>query len=364
MTTGLLYLFAFILVLSLVVIVHEGGHFFVARLCGVRVEEFSLGFGRELWGWNDSKGTRWKVCLLPLGGYVKMLGDMDAASAKSSDKNVPAKLRPFTFMAQKLWKRAAIIFAGPATNYVFAIILLTLILFFSGKGVLPAIISDVEDESVAEEIGILVGDRILSINGKEVHDFSDLQRSVRLTDFEQDLVLVLDRDGEIITVQGHPRYEDDSTYPRLGVRASYENMEETDVSLLEAFQLATQQVVDMTVDTLRYLGQVLFHHRPPKDMRGPLGIAEAAGDAFQGGLVILLIFVANISVAVGLMNILPIPVLDGGHLAFYLLEAIRRKPLTEKIQNAALWVGFSILMGLVGYTFFLDIPRIIQRIFE
>ena len=364
MTTGLLYLFAFVLVLSLVVIVHEGGHFLVARLCGVRVEEFSLGFGKELWGRVDRHGTRWKVCMLPLGGYVKMLGDTDAASAKSSAEHVPAKLRPYTFAVQKLWKRAAIIFAGPATNYIFAVLVLAAVLFLTGQGIMPAIISEVEDDSVAEKIGILAGDRILRVNDQEVEDFSDLQRAIRLTNFEQELVITLDRDGEELTVRGIPQYEDeDSSYPRLGVRSSFDNMEEKDVGFFESFALAIEQVSNMTADTLRYLGQVLFHHRAPKDMRGPLGIAEAAGDAFQGGILVLILFTVNISVAVGLMNLLPIPLLDGGHLAFYLFEALFRKPLPEKVQTAALWVGFSILIGMLGYTFILDIPRIAQRIF-
>ena len=363
MVTGLLYLLAFVVVLSLVVIVHEGGHFLVARLCGVRVEEFSLGFGKELWGRVDRHGTRWKVCLWPLGGYVKMLGDMDAASAKSSTDHVPAKLRPYTFMAQKLWKRAAIIFAGPATNYIFAVLVLALVLFFTGQGILSAVVSDVEDDSVAEKIGILAGDKILKINDQDVNEFSDVQRAIRLTSFEQELVIVLDRDGEELTVRGIPEYVEDSTYPRLGIRSSFDNMEERDVGFFEAFALATDQVANMTADTLRYLGQVLFHHRAPKDMRGPLGIAEAAGDAFQGGFLVLILFTANISVAIGLMNLLPIPLLDGGHLAFYLVEALFRKPLPEKVQTAALWVGFSILIGMLGYTMILDIPRITQRIF-
>lgn len=356
------YIFAFVFVLSFVVIVHEGGHFFVARCCGVRVEEFSLGFGKELFGWNDKKGTRWKICLLPLGGYVKMLGDMDAASAKSSTEHVPDELKPYTFLAQKLWKRALIIFAGPATNYVFAVLILGTVLFCSGKGVLPAIISEVEEGSVAEEIGLLAGDKILSVNGKAVEDFSDIQRAIRLTDFGKDIILTFEREGQVLSATGRPKYMDGYDYPRLGVRTSHTYMEEQDVGFFEAYGLAVKQAYTMTADTLNYIGQVLFHHRSPKEMRGPLGIAEASGDAFLDGIVVLLVFIANISVAVGLMNLLPIPLLDGGHLALYAIEAVRRKPLTEKVQNAVMWVGFSILMGLVGYTFFLDIPRIMQRI--
>ena len=364
MMTACFYLFAFVLVLSFVVVVHEGGHFFVARRCGVRVEEFSLGFGKELWGRTDKKGTRWKICLVPLGGYVKMLGDMDAASAKSSSDNVPKELRPFTFMAQKLWKRAAIIFAGPATNYLFSIVVLGFTLYFSGMGMLPAIISEVEEGSVAEEIGMMEGDKIIQINGKEIKDFSDVQRIIRVTDFGKELKMKIDRDGEILELTGTPKYMEGFDYPRIGVRSSFKNMEIQDVGFFEAFAISTKQAWDVTWDTLYYLGQIAIHGRPPREMRGPLGIAEASGDAFLDGPMVLLIFIANISLAVGLMNLLPIPLLDGGHLALYLLEAIRGKALSEKAQNRLMWVGFSILMGLVGYTFFLDIPRIIQRIVE
>ena len=358
------YLFAFVLVLSFVVIVHEGGHFFVARRCGVQVEEFSLGFGKELWGRTDKKGTRWKICLVPLGGYVKMLGDMDAAGAKSSANNVPKKLRPYTFMAQKLWKRALIIFAGPATNYIFAILVLGFVLYFSGMGILPAIISEVEEGSMAEEIGMMAGDKIVEINGQEIKDFTDIQRMVRLTNYGRELNMRIDRDGEILELKGTPKYIEGYDYPRIGVRTSHKYMETQDVGFFEAFALSAKQAFDVTWDTLYYLGQIIVNHRPPREMRGPLGIAEASGDAFLDGPIILLIFIANISIAVGLMNLLPIPLLDGGHLALYLLEAIRRKPLSEKVQNRVMWVGFSILMGLVGYTFFLDIPRIIQRMVE
>ncbi|MDY6407802.1 MAG: M50 family metallopeptidase [Pseudomonadota bacterium] len=362
------YIFAFVLVLSLVVIVHEGGHFMVARWCGVRVEEFSLGFGKELWGRTDKKGTRWKICLIPLGGYVKMLGDMDAASAKSSADKVPAKLRPYTFMAQKLWKRAAIIFAGPATNYIFSIITLGFIIYFSGVTIMPAIITEVEKGSVAEEIGMLAGDRIAKINGQDIEDFSDVQRIIRVTEFGKELIIQVDRNGEFLEMKGTPRYMEKGDHPRLGVRTSgfeiKDKIQTKEVGFFEAFAVSANQAWVMTRDTLIYLWQVMIEHRPPREMRGPLGIAEASGDAFQGGILSLLIFVAQISVAVGFMNLLPIPLLDGGHLALYLVEAVRRKPLTERVQNVVMWIGFSMLMGLVGYTFLLDIPRIIQRMLE
>ncbi len=363
MMMPLAYVFGFIFVLSLVVIVHEGGHFCAARWCGVRVTDFSLGFGRELWGRTDKKGTRWKVCALPLGGYVKMLGDEDAAGAKSSADTVPPDMRPFTFMAQKLWKRAIIIFAGPAMNYVFAVFVLTGVLFFAGTSEWAPIVDKVLDDSAAQEVGLQPGDRIVNINGQDIKTFPEVQRIVRVTEFGKSLQIRFERNGQLMEVTAMPHYMDGYDYPMLGYSVRREFSEPQDVGLIEAFQRSVKDVCMMTTDSLTYLWQVLTQHRPAKEMRGPLGIAEASGDAMRGGFLSLIVFIANISVAIGLMNLLPIPLLDGGHLTLYAIEAVCRRPLTEKLQNALMWVGFSILMGIVGYTFFLDIPRLVQRIF-
>lgn len=363
MITTLLYLFAFIFVLSLVVIVHEGGHFIMARLCGVSVVEFSLGFGKELFGWTDKKGTRWKVCALPFGGYVKMLGDEDAASAKSGTKEVAPELRPYTFMAQKLWKRAAIIFAGPAMNYVFAVFVLTGVLWSVGQVIIPAVVGSVEEGSAAAEAGLLAGDEIIQVNGKKVVEFSDIQRMVQLSDKDDVFNMRIRRDGAEVDVVVHPKYDSESERPRIGVISSMEAVTiDDDVGLGKAFVLSVQNVSQMTVDTVKYLKQVIMRERSGKDMRGPIGIAEASGDALRGGLLSLIVFIAQISVAIGFMNLLPIPLLDGGHLFFYAIEAVRRKPLPDKAQNVFLWAGLSFLMALLAYTLFLDIPRVWMRI--
>ena len=364
MLLPLVYLFGFVFVLSLVVIVHEGGHFCVARWCGVHVTEFSLGFGKELWGRNDKKGTRWKICAVPLGGYVKMLGDEDAASSKSSTDNVPKELRHKTFMAQKLWKRASIIFAGPATNYLFAFIVLVCMIFFFGIGQVEPVVGEVIPDSAAEEVGILKDDRILSINGENISEFSDLQRQVRILKFGEPLNLEIQRGDEILNFKVQPKYEEGFDAPLVGVRASQDYYTiRDDIGFWESVSLASQQIGMVTKDTLIYLGQIIRHGRLPKEMRGPLGIAEASGDALLSGILPLIVFIANISLAVGLMNLLPIPLLDGGHLFLYGIEAIIRRPLPTILQNGLMWFGFIVLMGLVGYTFFLDIPRLVQRIF-
>ncbi len=359
----LLYLFAFVFVLSLVVIVHEGGHFIMARLCGVSVVEFSLGFGKELLGWTDKKGTRWKVCALPFGGYVKMLGDEDAASAKSDVKEIAPELRPYTFMAQKLWKRAAIIFAGPAMNYVFAVLVLSGVLWIVGQVIIPPVIGSVEEGSAAAEAGLMAGDEIVQVNGKNVVEFVDVQRIVLLSGKEDTFNMRIRRNGTDFDVVVKPHYNPETESPRLGVTSSMETITINDnIGLGRSIVLAIQNVAEMTTDTVRYLGQVIMRERSGKDMRGPIGIAEASGDALRGGWLSLIVFIAQISVAIGFMNLLPIPLLDGGHLFFYAIEAIRRKPLPDKAQNVFLWMGLSFLMALLAYTLFLDIPRIWMRI--
>lgn len=360
-----LYLFSFVFVLSTVVVVHEWGHFIVARLCGIKVTHFSLGFGRVLWKRTDKKGTQWQVCLWPLGGYVKMLGDEDAASAKTDVAKVPESERKYMFLSQPLYKRAAVIFAGPAMNYVFAILLFTGILFFVGRGVIPPVIGDFSEDSPSQAAGMQVGDRIVDINGHPISEWTDIQRVIRILEFEKNITVQVERDGENLSFTLQPiYYPGTDNLPKMGIKSNPElTIIEKEIGLTEAFTQSVKSVGMITKDTLIYLGQILLGKRDADSMRGPLGIAEMSGDAFKGGLEVIILFIANISVAVGFMNLLPIPLLDGGHLFFYAIEAITRRPLSERIQNTLLWVGMSILIGLLMYTMFLDVPRIFERIF-
>jgi len=361
---ALVYLFAFVLVLSLVVIVHEGGHFLVARACGVKVVEFSLGFGKELWGKKDKYGTRWKVCLVPLGGYVKMLGDADAASTKKSAERIAPEDKNKTFLSKKLWQRALIIFAGPGTNYLLAFVLLTGLFWGIGTlQVMPKVGTVVED-SVAQKMGIQVGDVIESINDHEITSFNDIKRVLILTEYGKDLTLKVNRSGEILTLTT-PALADKEGGIVLGITADMGQIETNEnLTFIQSVSESANVLWETTTDTLSYLGQIITGHRVPKDLRGPLGIAEASGDAFLGGWIVLISFIAHISIAIGLMNLLPIPVLDGGHLFFYAVEAICRRPISEKVQSICVWIGFGLLMLIFVYSLFLDVPRIFQRIVE
>lgn len=361
--TMLFYLLSFVVVLSIVVIVHEGGHFWMARLCGIQVVAFSVGFGKKLWSHTDKKGTEWKLCAIPLGGYVQMLGDEDAASMKKSDAGLSEEEKKHTFMAQPLWKRALVIFAGPFMNYFFAVVLLTVIFATVGYIRIPPVVDKVIPGSIAAEAGIEPNDEILTVNGKKVQDFTALKRMIMVSNYGQTLSLAVKRNDEVLTFSVLPRpLEGKSETPMLGVMAkpnadlTYERY-----NPIVGFGVSVEMVYEMTVDTLIYLKQVIMGQRSADDMRGPVGIAEASGDAAKAGFFALILFLIQVSVGIGFVNLLPVPLLDGGHLAMYAYEGIVRKPLNEAVQNALLKVGLVLLLGLFAFTMFKDVPRVIER---
>lgn len=362
--TMIIYLLAFIFVLSIVVIVHEGGHFVMARLCGVKVTVFSVGFGKKLWSRMDKKGTEWRLCALPLGGYVQMLGDEDAASMKKSDSGLSEEEKNYTFMAQPLYKRALIIFAGPFMNYLFAIVGLALVYMTIGQMHLTTEVGEVIPGSMAEEAGILPGDVIVEINGQKVEDFSDLKRKVVISNFGEVLTVVAERGTERVSfhILPKPVEGEENGVPLLGVRTRpFAEMKKERYNPVVAVGKAVETVYVMTIDTTVYLWQVITGQRSADDMRGPVGIAEASGDAAKAGMLAMFLFLIQVSVGIGFVNLLPIPLLDGGHLAMYAYEAVVRRPMSEALQNALLKVGVVLLLFLFAFTLFKDVPRVAQR---
>ncbi|MBR1778792.1 MAG: RIP metalloprotease RseP [Alphaproteobacteria bacterium] len=358
---AILYPLSFLVVLSLVVIVHEFGHFWAARLCGVKVEEFSLGFGRVLWSRQDKKGTTWKVCQIPMGGYVKMFGDADASSAKADEtaKEFTEEEKKVSFPHQSLLKKAFISVAGPAMNYIFAIVLLTVFLSIFGIIVVPPVISEVSKGSAAEIAGLQKDDRFVMINGNPIHEFSDVQRFVQLDSTLEIMVL---RNGEKVPLTAHLTSETGGAI--LGVQAVMTREYFKTVSVPEAFVESVKEAWKITSDTLVILKRIVMRQRSADDMRGPLGIAEASGDAARGGAVSFVLFIIQVSIGIGLVNLLPIPILDGGHLLFYAIEAVIRRPINEKAQNMALNIGLALLLCLLIVTSWNDIVRIFVRLFR
>jgi len=355
----LLTLFAFFIVIGVLVFVHEMGHYLVGRWCGVKVETFAIGFGKEIAGWTDKRGTRWKLCVLPLGGYCQFAGDMDPASTPNEEwLKLPESERNQSFQSKSLWQRSAIVFAGPAINFFFAILIFMGFALAIGHPSTPSIAGTVTENSAASAMGIEVGDRIVLINGDRVERFEELQQKITLIPGQQ-VQLSVERDGKPIELAGKvgtfmvkDRFENEYPIGRLGIGGT---VEFRDVSLLEAPVVAVDRtigVVDMIWTTL---GQVITGQRSIKELGGPLKIAQVSGEQFALGLNSFIFFVALISINLGFINLLPIPMLDGGHLMFYAIEAVRRKPTSPKVQEWAFKSGFALVMVFMLVVTFNDL---------
>lgn len=438
---GLLdFVLPFLIILSILVFVHEWGHYIVARMCGVKVEEFSVGFGKELFGRYDKNGTRWKFCLIPLGGFVKMYGDADPASAGKDEGAVDPSLKNQAFFAKPVWQRALIVFAGPAINFIFAIILLLGLYVTLGKPVIPPVASAVTIGGAAHQAGILPGDKITNINNRKIHSFSDIQRQVTIS-LDDVLDITVLREGEEITFEGVvpkiQKLEDRFGFGHSrgllgiigpGVAVAQENViavngiqlsqddfahglnafwdQTTNVTYkmgdtqqtslialkrqnnpqffesgheregwlffdaggrqilsdpmgpVEAVGQALHETYDVVASTLKALGQMITGQRSARELGGIVRIGAVAGDAAQAGLAAFITFMALLSINLGLINLFPIPMLDGGHLVFYAAEAVRGKPVSEKVQEWGLRFGLVFLIGIMLFANINDLFQI------
>lgn len=333
------------------------GHYLVGRWCGVKADIFAIGFGKELVGWTGKHGTRWKICALPLGGYVQFAGDMDPVSTPGEDwLKLPPEERNQTFQSKSLWQRAAIVFAGPAINFLFAILILAGFALTFGESVTPPVVGTVAENSTADGIGLKEGDKILSIDGDSIVRFTDLSREISIIP-DEDVEIAFERDGAIISKEAKigvriekDRFGNEYRIGLLGVSPG--RIERRDVLLWEAPIVATRQtgeIVDLIVTTL---GQVISGRRSVTELGGPLKIAQVSGEQFVAGLSQFIFFVALISINLGFINLLPIPMLDGGHLMFYAIEAVRRKPVNPMVQEWAFRSGFAlVVMFMLVVTF-------------
>lgn len=352
----------FLVVLGIVVFVHEYGHYWVARRCGVKVEEFSIGFGRELFGWNDSHGTRWKVCLLPLGGYVKMFGDSDPASRPGDAvKTMTDEEKKVSFFHQSVNKRMAVVFAGPATNYLFAIVVLAFLFVCEGQPYSAPRADTIIENSAAAEAGIQVGDVITSIDGQTIERFEDIRRIIALNPGTE-VHLTLERQGKPMTLSLTPkitvmkdRFGSEHKIGRIGIAT--EKLDHRKLSVPGALGAAVTSTVQMTTDTLKAVGQMIMGLRGTEELGGPLRIAKMSSDVAQDGAMALIWFMAVISVNLGLINLFPVPLLDGGHLVYYMAEKIRGRPLGEKVQEFGFRIGFALVGALMIFATWNDLVR-------
>lgn len=369
-TTTVFYALPFLVALTVIVFIHELGHFLVARWCGVDVEAFSIGFGREIFGWNDRHGTRWKVAWIPLGGYVRFRGDANAASLPDADALERAKSEPGNFHGKPVWQRAAVVAAGPIANFILAIAIFAVAFMAVGRPVIEPRVDEVLPGSAAEAAGIRKGDLILSIDGSPIDDFAGLQRAV-MTRAGEPLDVVVDRNGEKVNLNVTPQLREEADnfggkirIGLLGVKrdpqgpVNYERM-----GPLQALGAGVDNTWYIVHSTFKYLGKLVTGRESADQLGGPIAMAKAAGDAASMGFSQFVAVIAFLSVSIGLLNLFPIPMLDGGHLVYYAIEAVRGRPLGEAAQEWGFRIGFSLVIMLMLVGTWNDLVRVATVLF-
>jgi regulator of sigma E protease len=362
------YLIPFLFVLSLVVFFHELGHFLVARWCGVRVLVFSIGFGPEIIGFNDRYGTRWKISAIPLGGFVKFFGDDNAASVPDAAQaaTMSAEERSRSFMFQPVAKRAAIVVAGPLANFLLAVVIFAGVFMLYGKQTMSARVDSVQPGSAAADAGFKTGDLVVAINGHAIDNFADMQRVVSASAGET-LRIAVDRDGVQQILQATPALKEVKdnfgNVQRIGILGISRSMAAEDLKLRpvappQAIWLSVQETWSVIDRTLGYLGGVITGREAANQLGGPIRIAQMSGQVASFGFVPLIQLAAVLSISIGLLNLFPIPLLDGGHLLFYIIEGVRGRPLSERAQELGFRIGLAIVLMLMIFATFNDIVHL------
>jgi len=351
---------SFLFILTVIVFVHELGHYLMAKYNGVRVEVFSVGFGPELFGWNDRSGTRWKLSLLPLGGYVKMFGETSAAKSPDVPEMTPAE-KAVSFHHKRVGQRAAIVAAGPLANFALAILVMATMFSTVGQPFTPTDVGAIQPGSAADQAGLRAGDVIRAIDGSRTERFEDVQRVVRMNP-DVPLRMTVERDGRELTVTATPqrseltdRFGNTEKIGLLGVsRTGNAYVRHDPVS---AAWRATQETFRMSVFTLQAVGQILSGSRSAEDLGGPIRIAQMSGQVAEGHIADVFWFLAVLSINLGLINLFPVPMLDGGHLVFYGVEALRGRPLSERIVENGFRVGLGLVLTLFVFVTYQDLMR-------
>ncbi len=359
------YAIPFLFVLTIVVFFHELGHFLVARWAGVKVLTFSLGFGPELVGFNDRHGTRWKISAMPLGGYVRFFGDDTEASTPSSEvlANMTEEERAGSFHHKKVGPRAAIVAAGPLANFVLAILIFTGLFTFYGKPSTSARVDKIEAGSAAAAAGFQVGDVVTAINGEAIDSFSDMQRIVGMNAGDK-LTFTVKRGASTVQLQGTPELRDvkDSfgNSHRIGVLGITRSTAPGDVTTervnpATAFWLGVKETWFVIERTLSYIGGIFTGREAADQVGGPLRIAQISGQVATIGMAALIQLSALLSISIGLLNLFPVPLLDGGHLLFYAVEAVRGRPLSDRAQEMGFRIGLGLVLMLMVFATYNDI---------
>ena len=363
-------LLPFLFVLTIVVFIHELGHYWIGRLCGIGANVFSIGFGPEIIGFNDKRGTRWRLSLIPLGGYVKFIGDMNAASTTSSSYDPNADLSPAqleqAFHNKSVWKRAATVAAGPIANFILAIVIFSFVFTFYGRNVADPVIAEITEDSAAAIAGLKPGDKFLALDGIEVSQFSDVQRYVTPRSDTPIKMSILRDNQEVTLVVTPKRLEIEDNFGNkiehgvIGVinNAEVGNFRLEKYNIGQATWLGIKETWYIVERTGGYLAGVVTGREKADQIGGPIRVAQVSGQVATLGIGALFNLTAILSVSIGLLNLLPVPVLDGGHLMFYAAEAIRRKPLSEKTQEFGYKIGFALILSLMFFATWNDVTNL------
>lgn len=357
-------LWSFFIIISVIVFSHEFGHYIIAKWCGVKITAFSIGFGKELIGWNDKSGTRWKIAALPFGGYVKMYGDASAASNADASalEAMSEEDKKMTFHHKPLYKKAAIVAAGPIANFILTIVIFTYFIMTVGLPSAEPIVGEVMPESPALKAGLISGDRILKINDDKVTSFNDIPYLIATNLGTPVTLLVLRKDVEMTVIMTPKQVESDDglgnkiKHPVIGIKST--DIKYRDVGFIKALDEAVHRTYMICVSTLRVIGQMITGQRGMSDLKGPVGIAQLSGQATGKDFNTALWLIAMLSANLGLVNLFPIPVLDGGHLTYYAAEAISGRPLAQKVQEFGFKIGFVLLFTLMAFTVLNDLVKL------
>ncbi len=359
------YILPFLAILTVVVFFHELGHYLVARWNKVDIDAFAIGFGPQIIGFDDKHGTRWKLCAIPLGGYVKFAGDANAASVPDHERleSMTEEQKAGSFEHKRVGQRAAVVVAGPVANFILAILIFAGSFYFLGRFVTDPVVSEVVAESPAEAAGVLAGDIIKEIDGIEVNNFRDVPRLVA-PKHGLELQFTLERDGKLINLPITPRLTEQEdrfgNINRIGVvgiisRAEEANVRKKEYGIIEAFGAGVAETIYIVKRTFQYLGGIFSGRESVDQLSGPIGIAKISGDVATLGLTALISLAAILSVSIGLLNLFPIPMLDGGHLVFYAYEAIAGKPMGQRVQEYSFRFGFVLLISMMLFATHNDI---------
>jgi regulator of sigma E protease len=364
------YIVPFLIVLTVVVFFHELGHFLVARFFGVKVEAFSIGFGPELFGWLDRYGTRWRVSAIPLGGYVKFLGDENASSKPEAMRKLDEydeETRKRLFQLKPVGQRAAVVVAGPVANFILTIAIFSVLFMTVGKAIIEPRIGEVVQGSPSQAAGFVAGDKILNVDGNAIESFSEIQRYVA-TSNGRPLRMQVERDHKNVDLTVTPRFDTvnqqiggEQKVWMIGLRSQsgYGLVKFERYDPFTAIMMGAKETWFIIDRTLLFIHDLFAGNAPVKELGGPIRIAQVSGEAAGVGPFALISLTAILSVSIGLLNLFPIPMLDGGHLVFYAIEAVRRRPLSEKVQEIGFRIGLALVLTLMVLATWNDITRLI-----